>query len=58
MGKTYRGEKGPGHEYWSREYNGEGKWINRPGKTTKKLVNKRDRRKTKYKLRNKGDIDA
>lgn len=51
MSKTYCGEKGPGYEYWSRRANGEGKELSRPGRTTKKLTNKRERRLLRKKLK-------
>lgn len=51
MGKTIRGGKGSGYEYWSREANGEGKWLTKPGKFTKKKTHKKERSSLKKQLR-------
>lgn len=48
MSKTNRGNKGPGYEYWSkRNY----KDMIRPGKTSKKITVRAERRKNKEKLK-------
>lgn len=47
MGKTVKGSKGSGYEYWSREANGEGKRSSRLGKLSKKIKKRKLRRKNK-----------
>lgn len=51
MGKTIRGEKGPGHDYWSRRANGEGKHMQLPGRFSKKTLNRADRHRKKQELK-------
>mgnify|MGYP003427396584 CR=1 FL=1 len=42
MGKTKKGSKGPGYDYWARRPGNEGK-CNSPGKGVKQLTHKRER---------------
>lgn len=58
MGKTIRGEKGPGYDYWGRRYDNES-GCNSPSKrncrlSTKKLTNRAERRKEKQNFKSKG----
>lgn len=51
MSKTNRGSKGPGYDYWSKRANGDGKWLTRPGRVSKKLMNRAARHRDKQYLR-------
>ena len=48
MGKTYRSEKGAGYEYWSRRNY---KDMTRPGKISKEITKRAERRKAKQEKR-------
>lgn len=48
MGKTFKGGKGPGYEYWGKRSNaGDGKHLNEPGEYTKKVTHRKERRQGK-----------
>ena len=47
MSRTNRGEKGGGHEYWSRRY----PWYLNPGKKSKRLTKRLERRQAKKEIR-------
>lgn len=47
MGKTNKGSKGPGHEYWKSRLH---KYGEIPGKETKVRTHKKERREAKNKL--------
>ncbi len=51
MSRTIRGEKGAGYEYWGRRAFGPGKEASKPGKFTKKLTHKKERRNKLLKRR-------
>lgn len=48
MGKTVRGGKGPGYEYWSRRPS---KGCTCPGKENKKITHKLERRQANKELK-------
>lgn len=49
MSRTIKGSKGPGYDYWSRRANS-GKWLTIPGEYTKRITNRRERRKKNQEL--------
>jgi hypothetical protein len=51
MSRTFRKEKGPGYEYWYKEANTDGKRCNVPGKFSKKIIKRRNRRNSKNNIK-------
>lgn len=51
MSDTKRGEKDPGYDYWSKRANGEGKNIQKPGRFSKKKMNRASRHRDKQDLK-------
>lgn len=47
MSRTNHKEKGPGYDYWYREANCDGKRCTIPGKHSKRIIKRRNRRKGK-----------
>src|SRR5690606_7963272 len=52
MGKTWKQEKSPGTEYWGRPAEGAGKTCRVPGKSSKKINHRSDRRAMNRALQN------
>ena len=50
MSRTIKGGKGPGYEYWGRRAFGPGKECSQPGRFTKKMTHKKERRAAKKDL--------
>ena len=51
MGKTVKGSKGAGYDYWSKISNSEGKYTQCPGKLSKKIKRRKVRRQAKKEVR-------
>ena len=51
MSRTIRNEKGPGYDYWYKEANTKGKRCTIPGKFSKKIIKRRNRRNSKEQIK-------
>ncbi len=47
MSKTKSGQKGPGYEYWGKRSWGKGKNLAQPGRYTKTVTHRKERREGK-----------